>query len=110
MQACLLFLFDEKAFQQKTINSQVEKLNFMSVFLWIIFIFITIYYGFQLFFRYVLPWLLARFIRKQQEKFSSMNQNHSSKDEIKVNKKNKSNSKSDDGSFGEYIDFEEIKE
>lgn len=81
----------------------------MSTFLWIIVIFIILYYSFQLFFRYVLPWLLARFIRKQQEKFANMIQSNSPKDEMKVNKKKRNNIKSDDGTFGEYVDFEEIK-
>lgn len=82
----------------------------MSTFLWVIFIFIIIYYGSQLFFRYALPWLLARFIRKQQEKFTNMNQNRQKEDEIRVNTKKKNSGKKDDGSFGEYIDFEEIED
>ncbi|HEY9113727.1 MAG TPA: hypothetical protein VIN10_03450 [Bacteroidales bacterium] len=80
----------------------------MSTFLWVIFIFIGFYYGFKLFLRYILPWLLARFIRKQQEKFTNMNQGSPSQDEIRVNTNKKKSSKKDDGSFGEYVDFEEI--
>jgi hypothetical protein len=82
----------------------------MSTFLWVIFIFIGFYYGFQLFFRYVLPWLLTRFIKKQQEKFANMNQGRASQDEIRVNTNKKKESTKDDGSFGEYVDFEEIED
>jgi len=80
----------------------------MSTFLWFILVFVSIYYGFKLFLRYALPWLLGRFIRKQQEKFTNMNQSTSSQDEVRVNTKKKEGSKRDDGSFGEYVDFEEI--
>lgn len=82
----------------------------MSTFLWVIFIFIGFYYGFKLFLRYVLPWLLARFIRKQQEKFSGQGQNRPMQDEVRVNTKKKNSVKKDDGSFGEYVDFEEIED
>jgi hypothetical protein len=82
----------------------------MSTFLWVIFILIGFYYSFILFLRYILPWLLARFIRKQQEKFTNMNQNRPMQDEVKVNAKKKNSGKKDDGSFGEYIDFEEIED
>lgn len=79
----------------------------MSTFLWIVLIFVSIYYGFKIFVRYFLPWLLARFVRKQQEKFNNFGNSQSGQNEVKV-KKNKAQSKRDDGSFGEYVEFEEI--
>ena len=84
----------------------------MSVFLWVILIFVGFYYVSILFLRYVLPWLLTRFIRKQQEKFSgTTGQRRKSPDgEVKVNTNQRSSSKGDDGTFGEYIDFEEIED
>jgi hypothetical protein len=57
-----------------------------------------------------LPWLLARFIRKQQEKFTNMNFSRQPQEEIRVKSNKKSTVKRDDGSFGEYVDFEEIED
>jgi len=45
----------------------------MEAILRFIFIIIIIYYGFRLVLRYVMPWLLAKFVKKQQDKFNQMN-------------------------------------
>lgn len=80
-----------------------------------LFVVIIIYYIFKLFIRYALPWFLARFMKKQQEKFNGMggfNQNsYSNADdgEIKV-KSTRSSKSTDDSDFGEYVDFEELDE
>lgn len=81
-----------------------------------LFVLVIIYYGFKLIIKYVLPWILARFVKKQQEKYQNMNSgfendyrsSNQSDVKIKTNTPNKNNDE-DDG-FGEYIDFEEIKE
>ncbi len=66
----------------------------------------------RLFLRYVLPWLIARFVAKQQEKFQNMSgfqEDYNSNQEGDINiKSNRSNNKSDDSDFGEYVDFEEV--
>jgi hypothetical protein len=86
----------------------------MELFLKFIFVVVVIYYSGLLFFRYGLPWLLARFIRKQQEKFfqqppvsGSGNTEPKAKKQPKVKKK-KTDDKGD--TFGEYVDFEEIED
>ena len=78
------------------------------------FFIIVIYYAFKLFIRYALPWIIARFMKKQQEKFNMggfQNGNHQQEDEgsVKV-KSNKTNKPKDDSEFGEYVDFEDVVE
>lgn len=81
---------------------------------WIFFIFIVFGYVFRLFLRYGLPWLLKRFMQNQQKKYSeSTNSNNfpnstagDTNVKAKTNKKKKS--ESDNGDFGEYIDYEDI--
>jgi hypothetical protein len=86
----------------------------MESFLKIVFILILVYYAFKLTATYVFPWLLGRFVKKQQEKFFGQNQPYG--DKTKSDVKNETNGKTkksitkDDSSFGEYVDFEEIKE
>jgi|TARA_Y100000385_G_scaffold286381_1_gene348280 hypothetical protein len=80
----------------------------------LIFIVIIIYYGFRLFFRYAVPWLLARFMRKQQEKYANMSgfgkQQQNSKSED-VNFKEASDIRNNnDKDFGEYVDFEDVED
>lgn len=82
----------------------------METLLWILFIFVMIYYGLKLFVRYLLPFLLTRFIKNQQEKFMNMNHQQPVQDDlnVKTKKDKKSKTRKDDQTFGEYIDFEEI--
>jgi hypothetical protein len=81
----------------------------MDVFLGILLFFIVVYYAMKLFLRYVLPWLLARFVKKQQDKFSQQHVYNEEKKEGEINIKSKTRGKTkDDKSFGEYIDFEDL--
>ena len=87
----------------------------MEALLRFIFIVVLIYYGFKLFIRYAMPWLLARFMKKQQDKFNNMsgfpnaNNNQTKEGEVHIKTKQSSKTK-DDTDFGEYVDFEDIKE
>ncbi len=78
-----------------------------------LFIVIIIYYIFRIFIRYALPWFLARFMKKQQEKFNNMggfqrnDYSNPNEGDVKV-KSNQSPKSNDDGEFGEYVDFEEV--
>ena len=80
----------------------------MEILLWIIFIFVCTYYGMKLFFRFVLPYLLAQFIRKQQEKFRTMNYQETNENNFQA-KNEKPRNRKDDQTFGDYVDYEEIK-
>lgn len=86
----------------------------MEGFLKIVFILILVYYAFKLTATYVFPWLLGRFVKKQQEKFFGQNQSNESKTKYDVknatNSKTKKSTSKDDSSFGEYVDYEEVKE
>ena len=81
----------------------------MDVLLWIFLFFVILYYGFRLFLRYVLPWLLARFVRNQQEKFTQgQSYSKEKKDgEVRI-RKDASKKNKDDKSFGEYVEFEDL--
>ncbi len=86
----------------------------MELFLKFIFVVVIIYYAGLLFFKYALPWLLARFIRKQQEKYFqqppfSNSENPTPKSNNQPQGKKKKSSDQGD-TFGEYIDYEEIKD
>ena len=87
----------------------------MEAFLRFIFIVFIIFYGIKLFVRFALPWLLARFMKKQQDKFNNMsgfpnnNQNRTKDGEVHIKTKPSNNAK-DDSDFGEYVDFEDVKE
>lgn len=86
----------------------------MEKILLIIFWLIIGLYAFQLAFRYIVPWFVARFIRKMAERMQN-NSTQSYGDQagkekdirIKFNKKQEPVI---DPEVGEYIDFEEIKE
>ena len=76
-------------------------------------IIIAVYYGFRLLFRYLIPFLLGRFIKKQQQKFYDQQGGQScySKDKegtVKVKSKTRSSQKNDE--LGEYVEYEEIDE
>jgi len=85
----------------------------MEALLRFIFIVALVYYGFKLVARYVMPWVITRFIKKQQQKFNDMNGvNNSSYDtknegEVHIKIKKPKSAKNDDG-FGEYVDFEDV--
>ncbi|MEE4259004.1 MAG: DUF4834 family protein [Bacteroidales bacterium] len=78
-----------------------------------ILIFILLGYAFRLFLRYGLPWLMGRYVKKQQEKFyqgfdqSGRNAQQKKEGEVKI-KQPRKKSKKDDDDFGEYVDFEDI--
>ena len=83
----------------------------MIAFLRFLFILLIVWFATRLIFRYVVPWFIMRFVKKQQDKYSEYFQSQETKKEgdveIKVNK-NDTKDKNDD-SFGEYIDFEEVE-
>ncbi|MBU2466663.1 MAG: hypothetical protein KJ615_10000, partial [Bacteroidetes bacterium] len=65
---------------------------FLFIF-WVLFIF----YAFRLFLRYVLPWIIGRYIRKMQDKMGqSQNKNSRQKEgEVKLNYKESEHSRVD---------------
>ena len=76
-------------------------------------IIIAVYYGFRLLFRYLIPFLLGRFLKKQQQRFYDQQggqSSYSNEEEgtVKVKSKTSSSSKKDD--LGEYVEYEEIDE
>ena len=75
----------------------------------IILFFILFYYLVKLFFRYVLPWLLKKYVKKQQEKFEQSGWSGDEPKEGEVKIKRTVNTKpKNDSEFGEYIDFEDV--
>jgi len=84
----------------------------MNFFLWLILVFFLLSYGFRLFLRYGMPWLLSRFMKKQQDKFNQAYnqqqgfQQKKKEGEVEINVPPKKEPKKDN-EFGEYIDFEE---
>jgi len=82
----------------------------MEILLGIILFLVIIYYAFKIFLRYGLPWILARFMRNQQEKFNQQYQHNTQKEgEVRL-KNNKSKKEKDDSDFGEYVDYEDVDE
>ncbi len=83
--------------------------NFFMIVFWIIFAF----YALRLILRYLLPWLLTRFIRKMagnmQQPFGQPNPPGQSAGETKV-RMNQQDKPKIDPEIGEYIEFEDIKE
>ncbi len=86
----------------------------MKEFLIFILTVLVIYYGGKLFFRYLLPWLIVHYFKKQSDKFmggmNGFDDNNTKEGDVSVKKGTSKTSKSDDKEFGEYIDFEEIDE
>lgn len=85
----------------------------MDFFLGLIVFFILVWYGFKIFLRYGLPWLIARFVKKQQAKFNQQSnyQNAPPNREGDVHiKTDKSQKSKDDSDFGEYVDYEDVNE
>ena len=87
----------------------------MEALLRFLFIVVIIYYAIKLFIRYALPWFLARFMKKQAEKFSGMNgfpnaENNQAKDgEVRMEDSNVKKKNKDDSGFGEYVDYEDVE-
>lgn len=83
----------------------------MDIFLGIILFFVLLYYALKLFLRYGLPWLIDRFMRNQQNKYQQQQGFNQDRKEgevrVKMDKRKKGK---DDSSFGEYVDYEDVKE
>ncbi len=78
-----------------------------------ILIILAVYYGFKLVSRYVIPFLLRRFINKMQDKVRQQHENQQQDTNVNVgetviDKKPKNGNKSNN-SVGEYIDYEDIE-
>ncbi|RLD36783.1 MAG: hypothetical protein DRI74_08410 [Bacteroidetes bacterium] len=84
---------------------------------------IVFYYVFKLLVRFVFPFFVKRFLNKAQQNFYNQNphldpdQQKKKEGEVKVESKPKgeknteqNKSKNSDDDFGDYVDFEEIKE
>lgn len=86
----------------------VVEAGFVSLIRTILFI-VLIYFGIRMIIRYLLPFLLKLFIRKQQEKFQQYQKNQSGQQsDQKMKSKKKPANRRDD--LGEYVDFEEVEE
>lgn len=82
----------------------------MDILLWILLVFVITYYALKLFLRYGLPWLIARFVKKQQEKFNQQPYQQQQKEgEVHIRKEPENDKHAkDDKSFGEYVEFEDV--
>ncbi len=83
--------------------------KFLTIIFWIIF---TVYV-FRLAFRYLFPWLIARYVKKmanrmQQQAYQGQN-NQSQDEKVKVSYIREDEPKIDPN-IGEYIDFEDLKD
>ena len=78
----------------------------MEVLLKIVLFFFVLSLLARLFFRYVLPWWLKRFVRKQQDKFNQQYNNPRPEGETYVRTEPEKGRVNPD--VGEYIDFEEL--
>jgi len=81
----------------------------MELLLKIIFFLFLLSFLSKLFFRYVLPWWLSRFVKKQQKKYEQQfydNGRVYEDDEIRIKKEAGNSEVNPD--VGEYIDFEEV--
>jgi hypothetical protein len=80
----------------------------------VILIFILLGYAFRLFLRYGLPWLMGRYVKKQQEKFyqgfdqAGGRTQQKKEEEVKI-KQGRKKSKNDKSDFGEYVDYEDVE-
>jgi len=78
-----------------------------------LFWFLLISYLFKMIGRYLLPFVLKQYIRKQQSKFNhgfGYRKDNVEKEGKVTIKKNPKKPKSDTSDMGEYVDFEEIDE
>jgi hypothetical protein len=75
----------------------------------IILVFFALSFIGRLFFRYVLPWWLSRFLKKQQKKYSQQFYSEQNVDEDEKIRYNESAAKGTvNPDVGEYVDFEEV--
>jgi len=75
----------------------------------IILVFFALSFIGRLFFRYVLPWWLSRFLKKQQKKYSQQFYSEQNVDEDEKIRYNESVAKGTvNPDVGEYVDFEEV--
>ena len=81
----------------------------MESLLTILFVLVLFYYVSKLFFRYVLPWWLARYMRKQQDRFrQGFYQERKVNSDEKIRYSEKSVQGAVNPDVGEYVDYEEI--
>lgn len=75
-----------------------------------ILIFVGIYFAFKLIFRRLVPFLLKRFINKQQKKYEKYGdfQQGSKEKEGEVHIHHQSKKGKNDNQIGDYIDYEEV--
>ncbi len=82
---------------------------------WVFFIFIVTGYVFKLFVRYGLPWLLTRFMKNQQKKYSdpfnssSYSGQQTTDGEVSIDRGSKKKAEKEKDDFGDYVDFEDIE-
>ena len=69
----------------------------------------AVYFGFRLLFRYLVPFILQRFIRKQQQQYYEHTNKHRNGEEGEVRVKSKAEKKTSNSDLGEYVDYEEVK-
>ncbi len=83
----------------------------MIEFLRFVLVLLIIWYGTRLIIKYVLPWLIMRFINKQQRNFDNYRrpENKDQAGGVNIKKGRSQTRKNEDAQFGEYVDFEEIE-
>ncbi len=73
---------------------------------------LLIYLLAKLFTRYLLPYILKRFIRKTEEKYKRQQQEYQDQTkkegDIRINYKNKKHQHKKTDDLGEYVDYEEV--
>lgn len=81
-------------------------------FLRTIVILLVVFYGARLFFRFLVPLFLKRFIKNQQKKYASSSSDsaHYKREEGEVHIKTKHKQKDDKPPLGDYVEFEDIQE
>lgn len=73
----------------------------------VFFIFLLSFIG-KLFFKYVLPWWLKRFVTKQQKKYNRYYQDSNSDEEGDIGISKETDGGTVNPDVGEYIDYKEI--
>lgn len=68
-----------------------------------------IYYGIKLIVRFLLPFVLRNFIKRQQDKFQNQYQNQQKKSNFSAkDSTNEPSSSKKKDNLGEYVDYEEV--
>lgn len=81
-------------------------------FLRTIVIIVGIYYLFKLFFRYIAPKLLKRYVDKKMQSFQQQQFDNQHRKEGEIHIKTNANSQKNssiDSDLGEYVDYEEVE-